>query len=65
MEEVMNTLARWYSIEVFYKETSVKDLRLSANLGRYEHIDILLNVIKAIDKIDIERKDHTLIISRK
>ncbi|MEI3153943.1 MAG: FecR domain-containing protein [Odoribacter sp.] len=65
LEEVMNTLARWYSIEVFYKEPAVKDLRLSANLGRYEHIDTLLRVIKAMDKIDMERKDNIVIISQK
>lgn len=65
LEEVMNTLARWYTVEVFYTSTSVKDLRLSANLGRYEHIDSLLDVIRAMDKVNIERKGNVVTISRK
>lgn len=65
LEEVMNTLARWYSLEVFYANASLKDLRLSANLGRYEHVDSLLNVIRAMDKVSIERKGDVVIVSNK
>lgn len=65
LEEVMGTLARWYSLEVFYANASLKDLRLSANLGRYEHVDSLLNVIRAMDKVSIERKGDVVIVSNK
>lgn len=65
LEEVMNTLARWYTIDVFYVGERVKDLRLSANLGRYEHIDSLLEVLRAMDKVNIERKGKVVTISRK
>jgi len=65
LEEVMNTLARWYSVEVFYATPSVKDWRLSANLGRYEHIDAILQMIQAIDKVEIVRKGNTITISWK
>ncbi len=62
LEDIMNTLARWYTVEVFYSHQSAKDLRISANLGRYDHIDSLLQVINATDKVEIERKDRVLII---
>lgn len=65
LEEVMGTLARWYSLEVFYANASLKDLRLSANLGRYEHVDSLLNVIRAMDKVNIERKGDVVIVNNK
>lgn len=65
LEEVMEQLARWYSIKVFYLQASVKDLRLSANLGRYEHIDNLLQIIQAVDKIQVERKGNVVTLDWK
>lgn len=65
LEEVMNTLARWYTIDVVYVNESVKDLRVSANLGRYEHIDSLLEVLRAMDKVNVDRKGKVVTISRK
>lgn len=65
LEEVMNTLARWYGIEVFYIGSTVKDLRVSANLGRYEHIDAILRIIGAMDKVNAERKGNVVTISRR
>ena len=52
----MNTLARWYDIEVFYSGADVRNLRLSANLGRYDHIDTILELIRAMDKVVVERQ---------
>jgi len=65
LEEVMGTLARWYSVEVFYATPSVKNWRLSANLGRYEHIDAILKMIQATDKVEIVRKKNTITIGWK
>lgn len=65
LEEVMNMLARWYTVEVVYRNESVKDLRLSANLGRYEHIDSLLQIIQAVDKLRIERQENVVILDWK
>lgn len=65
LEEVMSMLARWYTLEVVYRNESVKDLRLSANLGRYEHIDSLLQIIQAVDKLRIERQENVVILDWK
>ncbi|MDE6451562.1 MAG: DUF4974 domain-containing protein, partial [Odoribacter sp.] len=65
LEEVMNALARWYTIDVCYTDESVKDLQISANLGRYEHIDSVLELLRAVDKVNVERKGKTVIIGRK
>ncbi len=61
-EDVMNILARWYQVEVFYSDQSKKDLRVSANLNRYEHIDVLLQVLNAMDKVYLERKDNVIVV---
>lgn len=65
LEEVMNTLAKWYRIDVFYTSESVKDMHFSANLDRYEHIDRLLEIIRATDKVKVERRGSTVTISWK
>lgn len=62
LEDVMAVLAKWHRVDVFYANQSVKDLRISANLPRYEHIDTLLQIIRAMDKIQIECKGNTLTI---
>ena len=54
----MNTLARWYDIEVFYSGADVRDLRLSANLGRYDHIDTILGLIRAMDKVVVQKRQR-------
>ncbi len=65
LEDVMRMLARWYSMEVRYKRESVKDLRLSANLGRYEHVDTLLQIIELVNKIKIERRENVILLDWK
>ncbi len=65
LEDVMNTLSRWYTVDVFYANESVKDLRISAHLGRYEHIDSVLELLCAMDKVNVKRKGKTVIIDRK
>lgn len=65
LEDVMEMLARWYSVEVFYVNPSVKDLRLSANLGRYEHIDSLLQIIQEVNKIKMERRGSVITLDWK
>lgn len=65
LEEIMNILSRWYTIDVIYVNESLKDLRISAHLGRYEHIDSLLDVLRAMEKVNIERKRNVVIVSKR
>lgn len=62
MEEVMNDLARWYKMTVFYSSSEVKDIHISANLGRYENIDDLLEIINESGKVVAIRKENTITI---
>lgn len=65
LEDVMTMLARWYSVDVFYMSESVKDIRLSANLKRYDNIDSTLDVIQGTNKIDFMRNDNVVIVMKK
>lgn len=65
LEDVMATLARWYSMEVFYAGNAVKDIRLSANLGRYEDIDDILSIIQATNRIEFIRNGNIVTVMKK
>jgi len=65
LEEIMTTLTRWYNANVFYTNASVKNLRFSGNLNRYDDINQLLDIIKSTGKINIEIKNKTIQFSER
>ena len=62
LEEIMNTIARWYNIEVFYESSSVKDILFTGNIKRYSDLDQVVNMLKLINKIDIDIKDRNVFV---
>ncbi len=65
LEDIMTTLSRWYSANVLYRNTSVKDLRFSGNLNRYGDINQILDIIRSTGKITIEIDKNTILFSKK
>lgn len=65
LEDIMTTLARWYSAEVLYREESVKNLRFSGNLNRYGDISQILDIIRSTGKINVEIKKNTILFSER
>lgn len=62
VENIMNTLARWYDIQVFYQNQEVAQLRFSGRLKRYEDITNLLTMIKLTNDVNFEIKGKTIVI---
>ena len=62
MEDVMNDLIRWYKVTVFYTNPEAKEIRISANLNKYENIDDLLEIINESGKVLAVRKANTITI---
>lgn len=60
LEDIMNSLTRWYSAEVEFESAALKELRFSGSLGRYEDIDLILDIIRSTERVDIE-VDNNLI----
>lgn len=63
LEDIMMTLTRWYSAEVVYRDSSVKDLQFSGSLDRYDNINKFLDIIKSTGKVKIEVKGNTILFS--
>jgi ferric-dicitrate binding protein FerR (iron transport regulator) len=64
LEDIMVTLARWYSADIIYENASVKDLRFSGSLDRYGDINQVLDIIKSTGKVKIEIKGSIILFSK-
>lgn len=62
LEDVMNTVARWYDIKVFYQNQDVKDVRINGNISRYKDFSVLLEKIEKLDVAQFEIKENTIIV---
>lgn len=51
LEDIMNTLSRWYDIQVVFADKSKKDLRFGCNLNRYEDIAPFLELLNATGRV--------------
>ena len=60
LEDIMNALSRWYDMQVFYSEPSVKNLRFGCNVNRYKDITPFLELLEKTEKVDITIKGKTI-----
>lgn len=47
LETIMEKLALWYDVELFYQNETVKNVRFTGYLKRYDTIDVILDAIEA------------------
>lgn len=62
LDEIMNTLSKWYDIEVVFAREDLRNIRFTGNLKRYEDFDEVLNKIRKTNEVDfaIENKIITI-----
>ena len=65
LEEIMRTLARWYNVEVVYKDDALKDLCFGGKLDRSKDIMPILSVIRATDKVTIQVEGRKIVFGVK
>ncbi len=65
LEDIMITLTRWYSANVFYLNPSVKELRFGGSLNRYGDIDQILDIIRSTNKVRVEVKGTSILFSER
>lgn len=65
LEDIMIVLTRWYSVDVHFKNESVKNLRFSGSLDRYGDMKQILDIIKSTGKVNIKIKDSKILFSEK
>ncbi len=65
LEEVMEILAKWYDLRVFYVDDEVKKYEFSGRLKRYEDFTYLLNKFEETGVVEFVIKDNVITIQKK
>jgi hypothetical protein len=62
LENIMNELSRWYDVDIFYLNPTVKDLHFTAWFRRNSSLEEVTDILKKTHKINIELKGRTLTV---
>ena len=60
LENIMEELARWYDVDVFYMNQQVKDYHFSAWFKRSSSINEVINILEKTKKISLDLKGRIL-----
>lgn len=62
LEHIMNTMARWYDINVFFVNEEAREVSFSGNLKRYDDFSQLINMLEMTGMATFEVKEKTIYI---
>ncbi len=62
IEEIFNVLQRWYKIEVFYENKTVRDQLFTGKLPRFDNLQVILDIMEKVSDVRFEVKGGTLLI---
>ena len=65
LEDLLSELARWYDMEVFYQNPSLKDLHFTAWFQRSDGLEKVISLLEKTQKIDLEVNGKTLLVRSK
>lgn len=62
LESILRKVARWYNVEVFYKNNAAKGLVFKGNLPRYGKLPELLKVLESGSSVRFSLKGRSLVV---
>ncbi|WP_270544993.1 FecR family protein [Butyricimonas paravirosa] len=65
LEEVLNTLARWYDVDIFYEDVSRKDIEFTGNIQRFERFEEIVGLLQMTGDTEFEVKGKSIFVRRK
>lgn len=65
MEELLNTLARWYDLQIFYLNNEVKDICFTGDMTRMEDFRQILTIIENNERVRFTIRDRAITVSLK
>ena len=65
LESIMEKMARWYDVTVFFQDESLKDLRFDCNIRRYTDIRDLFFFLEKTSNARFALNGRTVVISKK
>lgn len=64
LDELMQVVGRWYGRQVEFTSGTLRTVRFTGSLSRYESIENTLEVIAALANVRIEQQEHKILISK-
>lgn len=55
LEKMMNTISRWYDINVVFEEDSKRNLKFTGEIKRYENLEQMLHLIEKTQEVEFEK----------
>ena len=65
MEDLLNTLARWYDLTVFYQNEKAKDIRFTGDMTRMGDFRQLLHIIELNERVRFNISERIITVSLK
>ncbi|WP_430816883.1 FecR family protein [Carboxylicivirga sp. RSCT41] len=62
LETIMKDLARWYQLNIFYQNETMKDKRFSLYTNRYDSIQEMLEILETTNKVKFEIFEDNIVI---
>lgn len=64
LNEIMNTLSRWYDIRVIFENEAVRKVTFTGNLKRYDSFDKIIDMLEMTDMAHFKVDGNAIIISK-
>ncbi|WP_292270736.1 FecR family protein [Butyricimonas sp.] len=62
LEDILNELARWYNMNVFFENRSVREERFSVEIRRHEDFEEVLHLIERTGTVKIVVKENSVFV---
>ena len=62
LETILDAMARWYNVNIFYVNPGLKSMKFSVEVKRYENIEQILRRIEQTKRVKFEIKDKTICV---
>ena len=63
-EEIMKKITLWYDCEVVFTDQSLKDMRLSGNMRRYDSVEKILHYLEITTGAKFAVKGRTIFVGK-
>ena len=60
LETILDDMARWYNVNIFYMNPTLKKMKFSVEIRRYGDINEILRRIEQTKRVKFEIKDRTI-----
>jgi len=64
LEDIMIRLSRWYDVDAFFLTNSIKELKYTGDVARYDDINTILDMIEVTEKVKFTIKDRSVMIEK-